>query len=159
MTDLAINRTLSSYTSDDKISITAEYNNMNTAIIDTISYQIQREMAPIYTMGTNPPKPTRKIAGSILFKSINFKNCDYINIAFRVKNEDESYREMHFKDITFYNTKPFAPISFKNLQENTLYNFIALKMIPWVTIKEPFKEDDLQGMVYNPITDTWNWGF
>jgi hypothetical protein len=148
------------YSHSDGIDIKGTYENKYVASFSFVSYQIYRDMAPIYTMGNvPPPKPKKRIGGTLEFTQFNlepFCNKNYptalpkFDIVLTCTNEYGYVARFDIEGIqVLYDWKP---LHIDDVVISTIFNFTADSLIPWRK-----QEEDHTGQVYNDYTKRWSW--
>jgi len=144
----------------DNAEIKAELCGLEIGIIENVDYQISREMAPIYTMGSRDPRSfarnKRAIAGCISFKEVDRDNLRLamgryretldpnkldktdmgimppIKVVLTAKNEYGSECKMELNEVELMNYGYGFPIGEFRASE---YTFIAKTIVPWVAVE------------------------
>jgi len=157
------------YKASSLLNIYMAINNKVFGMAQTISFQIYREMAPIYTMGNKPTPKKRSVGGSLSGVEIN-KDVFSTIVPPDIYSEDRMFPFDIFlisneenKEMAFYQ----AEVVNKGYGLS-VKTFISSKDLNWITkekmtIWQPCENnldvyiEDHRGQIYNPYTDTWSW--
>lgn len=149
------------YSHFDGIDIKGIYKDKTIACFATVMYQLCREQAPVYTIGSNPNPQIFARGKYSIAGSINFIQFDYepfttlalpkIDIILVGKNEFGYLTQMDLKDVQILFDG--SPVNIDDIVAEQMYQFTAKSIIPWRAITE----EDHTGQIYNEYTKRWSW--